>query len=468
MLSTATRCASSSSRTGSSSLGTHQTSAARAVLQRQQRGRAVAREALERDAGAARRRARLERDLADPRGLPVVVAQRAARLGSRRQRALRVGEHAALGDDRQVEALGDAGVDLDPAVDVLQRRDRRVEAAVQALRGSRALRPRARPPAAARRCRRRSAPRRAAAPPRRSRGCAAPARRTSCRAAPSSTAAACDTWTSRIGCAQLGAPGAEPLEQLHAAERQRERARVAGDVLVGRARVEQRDLRARQRARRVEREREADRTGADHREIQRRRAHRETRDQGRSAQEVPAYYSPHPDPGSTGVCCHGADGFRQETVHRHHRVDRGPRRRARLALSDGGPRDPERRLADGARIAGRGVRQRGQDRRRLRPRPLHADDRDLAGADLPAQLGQAVQEPVQERRLLLQHAPADRPALGHDPAGDDPRQGLRRGAPARVRQLQLPHRRREARSTTRSPAPARPTPSPSSTASCAA
>ena len=54
------------------------------------------------------------------------------------------------------------------------------------------------------------------------------------------------------------------------------------------------------------------------------------------------------------------------------------------------------------------------------------------------------ESPVQERRLLLQHAPADRPALGHAAADHDPRQGLRRRAPARLRQLQLPHRRPEA------------------------
>ncbi len=139
--------------------------------------------------------------------------------------------------------------------------------------------------------------------------------------------------------------------------------------------------------------------------------------------------------------CHGADGFHQETVHRHHRVDRGWRRRPGLAFPDGRPRNPERRLADGARVADGGVRQRGQGRRRVRPGPLHPHHRDAAGPHLPAELGQAVQEPVQERRLLLQHPPADRPALGHDPAGDDPRQGLRRGAPARLRQLRLPHRR---------------------------
>jgi hypothetical protein len=94
-----------------------------------------AREALERDAGAGAAGAASGSNATWPThgGLAVVVAQRRARL-QRRQRALRVGEDAALGDHREVEALGDAGIDLDLAVDVLQRRDLRVEAAVQALR----------------------------------------------------------------------------------------------------------------------------------------------------------------------------------------------------------------------------------------------------------------------------------------------------------------------------------------------
>ena len=78
------------------------------------------------------------------------------------------------------------------------------------------------------------------------------------------------------------------------------------------------------------------------------------------------------------------------------------------------------------------------------------------------------QSPVQERRLFLQHAPADRPPLGHDAAGDDPRQGFRRRAPARLRQLRLPHRRRRSCSTPRSRARATATRSTTSTASCAA
>ena len=101
------------------------------------------------------------------------------------------------------------------------------------------------------------------------------------------------------------------------------------------------------------------------------------------------------------------------------------------------------------------------------PGLLHADDATLPVLTYLQNWDKLFESPVQERRLLLQHAPAGRPALGHDPADDDPRQGLRRRAPARLRQLQLPHRRPEAvphrdlghaRASTRSPI---------STASCA-
>ena len=74
-----------------------------------------------------------------------------------------------------------------------------------------------------------------------------------------------------MGCARLGAPGAEALEQLHAAEREGERARIAGDVLVERPRIEQRDCGVGQRVRGVQRQRQTDRAGADHGKFQRRR-----------------------------------------------------------------------------------------------------------------------------------------------------------------------------------------------------
>jgi len=60
----------------------------------------------------------------------------------------------------------------------------------------------------------------------------------------------------RLG--RLGPPRAEPLEQLHAAEREREGARVARHVLVDLPCIEQRHVRVGQRARRVQGQREAD------------------------------------------------------------------------------------------------------------------------------------------------------------------------------------------------------------------
>jgi hypothetical protein len=57
--------------------------------------------------------------------------------------------------------------------------------------------------------------------------------------------------------------------------------------------------------------------------------------------------------------------------------------------------------------------------------------------------------------------------LGHQPAGDHPRQGLRRRAAARLRQLRLPHRRPQGLPHRRSPARASATPSTTWTASCA-
>ena len=129
-----------------------------------------------------------------------------------------------------------------PSRQVLQRRDRLAEAAVQARRFG-APQPPSRPAAAAPRCCRSSAPRRASARPRRRRGCAAglaepvaeqrQRRRRLLRHV---------HFEDRLR--ERGRPRAQALEQLHAAERQRERARVAGHVLPGRPRIEQRDLRA--------------------------------------------------------------------------------------------------------------------------------------------------------------------------------------------------------------------------------
>ena len=72
------------------------------------------------------------------------------------------------------------------------------------------------------------APRRAWAPPRR----LARMRSSGSPSGPQ-LGGCCDTCTSRIGCARAASPGARAVQQLHAAERERERARVARDVVVG-------------------------------------------------------------------------------------------------------------------------------------------------------------------------------------------------------------------------------------------
>ena len=73
----------------------------------------------------------------------------------------------------------------------------------------------------------------------------------------------CDTWTSRIGCASSGRHAPRRSSNLHAAQRQRERARVARNILGRVARIEQRDARVGQAACRMQRQAKPDRAGAD-------------------------------------------------------------------------------------------------------------------------------------------------------------------------------------------------------------
>jgi hypothetical protein len=79
------------------------------------------REALHRQA----RGSAVQRGRADPGRLAIVARQRLARL---------LREHAAFGDHGQVEAFGDAGIQLHAVGQRLQRGHRAAEAAVQALR----------------------------------------------------------------------------------------------------------------------------------------------------------------------------------------------------------------------------------------------------------------------------------------------------------------------------------------------
>ena len=64
---------------------------------------------------------------------------------------------------------------------------------------------------------------------------------------------------------------------------------------------------------------------------------------------------------------------------------------------------------------------------------------DAAHPDVPEKLGQGFQVALQVGRLFLLHAAADQPEVGHHDAHHHPRQGIRRGALARVRDLLLPH-----------------------------
>ena len=77
------------------------------------------------------------------------------------------------------------------------------------------------------------------------------------------------------------------------------------------------------------------------------------------------------------------------------------------------------------------------------------------------------ESPFKSRHLLLLDPPAAEPEVGHAEPDHDPRQGVRRGAPARLRHLLVPHRRPRASSTRRSPARAISTRSATSRGSCA-
>ena len=123
-------------------------------------------------------------------------------------------------------------------------------------------------------------------------------------------------------------------------------------------------------------------------------------------------------------------------------MERRNGRRTGLAFSHAGLRNPERRHPECARIAGRRLRQRRQDRRRLRSRHAQADDADLAAADQPEKLGQAVRLALQVGCVLLQHPRADGPQVGHAAADHHPRQGFRHDPRARLRHVLVPHRRR--------------------------
>ena len=181
----------------------------------------------------------------------------------------------------------------------------------------------------------------------------------------------CDTWTSRIGCAESAchAPRRSSSCTLPS-----DSASVRGSpetsLSAGRA-SNSVTCASRQRARRLQRQRQADRAGADHGQ----------------AQAVDGGSCSAPDQGARAADRAGvlfaAPGMRVGTRRsgamalmdfiKKQFIDiiqwtEERRRHAGLALPDGGHRDPERRLADGARVADGGVRQRRQGGRRVRPR----------------------------------------------------------------------------------------------------
>jgi len=173
-----------------------------------------------------------------------------------------VRKHPAFGDDGEVEAFGDAGVHLDAAFQVLQRRHRLAEAAVQPFRFGRLRRH----PDLLQRCDD------AAVTQHRTKQRHGLVDGADAQAGLTEQAAPQRRHRRRLlrhvhledRLRLLGAPGAEPFEQLDAAQRQRQRARVARHVLVGRARIEQRDAGFGQRAGGLQRQRQADRAGTDH------------------------------------------------------------------------------------------------------------------------------------------------------------------------------------------------------------
>ena len=138
-----------------------------------------------------------------------------------------------------------------------------------------------------------------------------------------------------------------------------------------------------------------------------------------------------------------------------------------VALPAPGQRDQERRPAHRARGPGRGLRERGPDRRRLRARHLHARDPEPPDPLHPQGLEVRLQLPVQGRGLLRRDAPVHRPEVGHAEPGHAARRGVRPGAAARLRHLRAAGGRRRQRCCARSSAPTRtsaPTRSPSSCA----
>ena len=128
-----------------------------------------------------------------------------------------------------------------------------------------------------------------------------------------------------------------------------------------------------------------------------------------------------------GDRCHGADGFHQETVHRHHRVDRGQRRTLawRYPMQD-------REIQNGGSLTVRESQMamfvnEGKVADVFGPGRYTLTTPTLPILTYLKNWDKLFQSPVQERRLLLRDAPADRPALGN--AASRSRSATRTSAP---------------------------------------
>ena len=110
--------------------------------------------------------------------------------------------------------------------------------------------------------------------------------------------------------------------------------------------------------------------------------------------------------------------------------------------------DEDKEIKNGAQLIVResqvgAVRLPGRVRRHVRSGQAHAHHRQHPDPHQPQELEVRAREPVQGRRLLRRHARVHRQQVGHGQSGDDARRRLRHRAPARLRHLRFPHRRRE-------------------------
>src|SRR5581483_4068587 len=94
-----------------------------------------------------------------------------------------------------------------------------------------------------------------------------------------------------------------------------------------------------------------------------------------------------------------------------------------------------RRAADGTRVADGGLRERRADRGCVWSGAAHAGNSQSTAAHRSAALGDGIRVPLQVGRVLLLDAAADGSEVGDSDTDHLSREGIRRGAAARVRDL---------------------------------